>query len=158
MKKTIQYIFIITLVILAYQFTKNPNEEDSTGSLSWHVNFDNVLEEAQKSGKPILINFTGSDWCPYCIKLDEEVFAKKPFEDWAAKNAILFRCDFPRTIHQPDSIKQQNNSLAQKYGISGFPTVLLIDFKGNVLAKSGYQRGGSASWVASLNSQVQTKD
>ena len=158
MKKTLQYIAIIALVILAYQFTKTPNEEAAAGVLSWHINFDKALEEAQESGKSILINFTGSDWCPYCIKLDEEVFAKQPFEDWASKNAILFKCDFPRTIHQPDSIKKQNNALAQKYGISGFPTVLLIDSKGNVLAKSAYQRGGSASWVDSLNSQVNTNN
>ena len=147
-------IIILSCAIIAYQYFSTPNEEKGSGNLKWHENFEEVVAEADSTGKPILINFTGSDWCPYCIMLEKEVFSKMPFEKWAEKNAVLFKCDFPRKIHQPDSVKQQNNSLAQKYGIQGFPTVLLIDARGNILAQSGYESGGSASWVKSLKSQL----
>lgn len=154
MNPAIKVILILALVVVAYRFSKNPDEESADTHILWSENFNEVLVKAKESNKNILINFTGSDWCPYCIKLKTEVFSKKPFEKWASENVILFECDFPRNIKQPESIKQQNSSLAQKYGISGFPTVLLIDVNGNVLARSGYRRGGSASWVEFIASQL----
>ena len=154
MQNTLKLAALAALIFIVYQFTQKPSEEDSSGNSNWHLKVDKAFAEAKEKGKPVLVNFTGSDWCPYCIKLEDEVFAKKPFEDWAEENVILLKCDFPRSFQQPDSVKQQNNALAQKYGISGFPTVLLIDSTGNILARSGYLRGGSANWVEELKAQL----
>ncbi len=158
MKTAVNFILVLACLIIAYQFLKTPNEENATGHMLWSEDFNAALSKAKEQNKAILINFTGSDWCPFCVKLHNEVFSKKPFEKWAVENVILFECDFPRGIKQPDSIKQQNNALAQKYSISGFPTVLLIDSNGNVLARSGYQAGGSASWVESIKAQLKSKN
>lgn len=113
----------------------------------WLTDYEQARAEAGTSEKPILINFTGSDWCGWCIKLKDEVFHTAEFQEWAAENVILFEADFPRRKSLPAEMQQQNQALAQQYGIRGFPTLLLVDEKGKVLAKTGYVPGGPSAFI-----------
>jgi protein disulfide-isomerase len=116
--------------------------------IKWLTNYDEAVKQAKAEKKSILVDFTGSDWCPWCIKLHNEVFSQKDFETWAAKNVVLLELDFPRKTQLPDDLKKQNNDLLKKYKIKGFPTVLFLDTDGNVKGKSGYMQGGPAAWTA----------
>jgi protein disulfide-isomerase len=116
----------------------------------WSTDFDGALAQAKKEGKLALVDFTGSDWCGWCIKLDKEVFSQKEFKEYAKDNLILLSLDFPHEKHQTSKIKKQNEALQKKFGIEGFPTVLLLDADGNKIGETGYQEGGAAKYVEHL--------
>ncbi len=100
--------------------------------------------------KPILLDFTGSDWCGWCMKLDKEVFDKKEFKDYAKANLILVTVDFPHNVKQSKKLIAQNEALDKEYKVDGYPTIILIDAEGKVLGQTGYQEGGAAKYVESL--------
>ena len=116
----------------------------------WMDDFAAAKTAAKKEGKPILANFTGSDWCPWCMKLESEILEQKAFLDYAGGNLILFIADFPRQKNVPARVQKQNQELQEKYKIEGFPTVLLLDADGHVLGKTGYLRGGAEPFVTSV--------
>jgi protein disulfide-isomerase len=116
----------------------------------WGEDFEAAKAAAAKDKKPILVDFTGSDWCGWCIKLDEEVFSKKEFKAYAKENLILLKLDFPHEKHQSSKIKKQNGELAKKYAVSGYPSILLLDADGNQIGQTGYQDGGAAKYVEHL--------
>ncbi len=117
----------------------------------WKINFEEVKKQSEKNGRPILINFTGSDWCGWCIKLEKEVFSQDEFKKYAAENLVLLTVDFPRAKKLPDEIVKQNKELTEKYHVHGFPTILLIEADGSVIAKTGYQEGGVTVYVKHLS-------
>jgi protein disulfide-isomerase len=116
----------------------------------WLTDFEAAKKVSAESGKPILINFSGSDWCGWCIKLDNEVFAKPEFASYAKENLVLVHADFPRKKKQPKAEAAQNKALAATYGVQGFPTVLLVDATGKVIGTTGYRKGGAAAYVEHL--------
>ena len=116
---------------------------------TWLVSFDQAKRIAAETDRPILVDFTGSDWCGWCIKLDEEVFAKTEFAAWAKEQVVLLKLDFPNSFDLPQPLTAQNDTLAKAYGISGFPTILFLDATGQVLGKSGYEAGGPRNWIVS---------
>ena len=120
------------------------------GAVTWETSFDAAKKLAAEKKLPILADFSGSDWCGWCIKLDEEVFSQPAFGAFAKDSVVLFLADFPRRTPQSDELKKQNQQLAEKYGIEGFPTVLLLDADGKVLAQTGYEPGGAESYVKHL--------
>ncbi len=130
---------------------QEPIEDDSAvPALEWHTDFDAVLERAAREQRPILANFTGSDWCRWCILLDNQVFEKPEFQRYAQENLILFMADFPQKKAVPESVAAQNRALAERYGVRGFPTILLLDAKGQALAQTGYRKGGAEAYVQHL--------
>ncbi|MGH7162736.1 MAG: thioredoxin family protein [Planctomycetota bacterium] len=118
----------------------------------WLTDFKKAKEESKKSGRPILVDFTGSDWCGWCKKLKAEVFDTDAFRAWAAKNVILLEVDFPRGKQLPGKVKEQNEKLKGDYKISGYPTVLFLDHEERVLGQSGYRKGGPAEWTSNADS------
>tara|TARA_R110002096_G_scaffold14981_5_gene52864 strand:+ start:1853 stop:2707 length:855 start_codon:yes stop_codon:yes gene_type:complete len=125
---------------------------------SWLTDFEVAKATAKKEGKPILADFTGSDWCGWCIRLKEEVFSKEEFQKWAKKNVVLLELDFPRKTEISDELKKQNRGLAKKYGVRGYPTVLFLDAEGEVLGKSGYLKGGPGPWIAAAEKAIGNAD
>ncbi len=81
-------------------------------------NWEAVKARSVETGKPILANFTGSDWCPYCIKLEKEIFTTDEFKAWAKDNVILFEADYPKGKTLPPALEEQNMKLAQEYGVT----------------------------------------
>jgi len=126
----------------------------SNDNLNWEENLETALQKAKAENKAVLVNFTGSDWCQWCIKLSDEVFSKSEFEDYAEDNLILVRLDFPRSIEQSAETKLYNNQLAQRYGVQGFPTVLLFNSQGQMVLQTGYQPGGPVSYINHLKNSL----
>jgi len=124
------------------------NEDYQPGS--WAENWDYAISAAIELERPILINFTGSDWCVWCIRLKDEVFSKAEFSEYAEKNLVLLTLDFPRNIAQSDELKQQNSTLQRQFGIQGFPTIVLIDPTAKEIARTGYRPGGAVEYVKHL--------
>jgi thiol-disulfide isomerase/thioredoxin len=116
----------------------------------WLDDYDAAVASATASGRPILIDFTGSDWCPWCIKLHDEIFRTTEFTDWASSNVVLMIADFPHQLPQSDAVRTQNQDLQAKYHIRGYPTVLVLDSSGKVLGQSGYKDLGAKGWIADL--------
>jgi protein disulfide-isomerase len=116
----------------------------------WTEDFSIAIQRASDTQRAILINFTGSDWCGWCVRLDDEVFTKDSFIEFAYENLVLFKADFPRNITQTDELKAQNTRLAEKYGVRGFPTILLIDKDENQIARTGYVEGGAENYITHI--------
>jgi thiol-disulfide isomerase/thioredoxin len=114
----------------------------------WLTDWEKATAEAKRSNKPILINFTGSDWCGWCIRLKKEVFVTDTFKSWAAQNVILMEADFPRQKALPPNVATQNQQLSQRYQITGYPSILFVGADGNPLGpRYGYQEGGPEAWI-----------
>ncbi len=90
----------------------------------WGTDLDKALKDAKASKKSVLVEFTGSDWCPPCIKMRKTVFSKKEFVTKASEKFILVELDFP---NGDPKLAEKNEPLAQKYSVEGFPTVILLD-------------------------------
>ncbi|HBP19889.1 MAG TPA: hypothetical protein DEA08_19125 [Planctomycetes bacterium] len=114
---------------------------------TWTTSWQEAVAESKASGKVILADFTGSDWCGWCKRLHAEVFNTREFVAWAKERVILLELDFPSRKKQPDELKTQNEELQKRYGIEGFPTVLLLDAEGKILGRSGYLPGGPKAWI-----------
>lgn len=123
----------------------------------WLTDFEAAKKLAQEKNLPILADFSGSDWCGWCIKLDKEVFSQKVFKDYAKGNVVLFLADFPSKKKQDENLKKQNKKLSAEYKVKGFPTVLVLDAKGKVLAKTGYRRGGAEGYVEHIKGILKEK-
>jgi thioredoxin-related protein len=100
-----------------------------------------------------MLDFTGSDWCGWCIKLKKEVFSQEAFQEYAESELVLVELDFPRNKLQSDELKAQNQALAQKYGVRGFPTIILLSPEGELIARTGYRPGGAEAYVAHLKEE-----
>ncbi len=123
----------------------------------WLTSWDEAARKSKTTGKPILMNFTGSDWCGWCIKLKKEVFSTPEFQSWAAKKVVLLEVDFPRRTELDAKTLEQNKKLAEKFGIQGYPTIVFANAKGEQLGTSGYQEGGPAAWTKSAEQQMKKK-
>ena len=118
----------------------------------WQTDYAAALKQAAAENKHVLVDFSGSDWCGWCIKLDEEVFSKPEFIEYAKAKLICVLLDFPNSKPQTDEVKAQNKQLAEKYRIQGFPTVLILDPQGKLVKQTGYQRGGAAPYIEMIKS------
>lgn len=148
MKKIYLIAVLLTAVVIGC------SKGGSNDNLNWEENLETALQKAKAENKAVLVNFTGSDWCQWCIKLSDEVFSKSEFEDYAEDNLILVRLDFPRNIEQSAETKLYNNQLAQRYGVQGFPTILLFNSQGQMVLQTGYQPGGPVSYVEHLKNKL----
>ena len=131
----------------------------------WLTSVDEANAISVKTGKPIMANFTGSDWCGWCKKLRREVFDTPEFKKWAEENVVLLELDYPRSFQTPENIKQQNQQLQQIFGVRGYPTIWFFtlenDDKGqsnvNPLGKTGYVPGGPAAFIKVATEQMTAK-
>ena len=114
----------------------------------WLTSYPQALKLSAQTGKPVLADFTGSDWCTYCHMLDNEVFSKSAFKQWATKNVILLKLDYPRMTALPVNLKKQNTDLLKKYPVKGFPTIFFLNSTGKAVGMYGYDQGGPAHWTA----------
>ena len=130
----------------------SPNKNASNAQ--WLRSYEEAVELSKQSGKPILADFTGSNWCGYCVKLKKEVFDTPQFKAWAAENVVLLELDYPRPNRQADWIIQQNNMLRQRYEIDSYPSVLILNSSGSVIGSQGYMKGGPERWIAVANNTV----
>lgn len=116
----------------------------------WIENQAAGLQTARSGNKLVLMDFTGSDWCGWCKKLDREVFATPEFQEYARKNLVLVELDFPRQKPMAPETKKQNAELAQQYRVQGYPTIIVLNSAGKKVGELGYMEGGAKAFIAAL--------
>jgi protein disulfide-isomerase len=147
MKKIAIYVIAATLICsMAWA-------EDGT----WTSDFAKAKSVAAEKKLPILALFTGSDWCPWCKKLNGEVLSSDEFKAYAKDNVVLFMADFPRTTQLAKETVKQNQDLSDKYKVEGFPTVILLNAAGKELARTGYREGGGKAYVEYIKQLLKKK-
>lgn len=151
MKKVILLTVILFSVFLISSYSFEP------ATLVWETNFSSAVQKAKKEKKALLVNFTGSDWCGWCKKLDKEVFSQQKFIDYADQKLVCVKIDFPRAVKQTKEEKAQNQALAQKYRVEGLPSILLMDTNEKVLLQTGYQYGGVDNYINHLEPYIAKK-
>jgi thioredoxin-related protein len=118
----------------------------------WVTDFEKAKKTAATEGKDLLIDFTGSDWCGWCIRLRKEVFDLDAFKTAAPKNFVLVELDFPQDKSKlSKETQEQNSKLQQQFGIKGFPSIVLADAQGRPYAQTGYQPGGPEKYLPHLD-------
>ncbi len=138
--------FLATIIAMASLATISLGSETA-----WMTDFEAARDKAEKEDKPILMNFTGSDFCPPCIMLSKEVFDTEEFRKYAAENLVLMEVDFPKAKPQPESLQRQNAELARALQIQGYPTLYLITHDLKVITpRLGYYPGGAKVWIEGL--------
>ena len=149
---------LVTLLLIVGSFAAEAQE------LVWERDVNKALEISQKSKKPLLMFFTGSDWCGWCIRLQKEVLKTPEFATWAKDNVVLVELDFPRKNMMSPEIQNQNNQLQQLFEVRGYPTVWIVnaeikDGKTNFqkLGTTGYVAGGPEAWLAVANGILKNK-
>jgi protein disulfide-isomerase len=140
---------VIGSVVLAAVLLCGCNQKAVAADQSgiWKSDYDAALKQAAAENKYVLVDFSGSDWCGWCIKLDEEVFSKPEFIEYAKNNLICVMVDFPRGKELPKVQKDANQALLEKFKVEGFPTVLIFNPQGKLVKQTGYQRGGASGYV-----------
>lgn len=131
----------------------------------WYTNVEEAVKISEQTKKPILFFFTGSDWCGWCIRLQNEVFKTPEFAKWASEKVILVELDFPRRKALPEQIQAQNNELKNFFQVSGFPTVWLVNANKTAdnkitfkqLGRTGYVEGGPTAWLGGANQILANK-
>ena len=109
----------------------------------WTEDYAKAVEQAKAQKKNLLLDFTGSDWCGFCIKLDKEVFDTPKFKAFAKDNLVLVKVDFPHSKPQSPKVKKQNGELKEKFPFNGYPTVVILDPEGKELGRQGGYAPGS---------------
>jgi protein disulfide-isomerase len=119
----------------------------SVSAFGWHTDLGAAQTKAYAENRIVLINFTGSDWCGWCIRLKDEVFSKPEFAKFASDHLVLVEVDFPRKKPQTPAQKQANKALADKYFVQGYPTIVLLNSKGDKIGELGYMQGGPQTFI-----------
>lgn len=123
----------------------------AAAEVTWVTSLPDALRQAAAEDKAVLVDFTGSDWCGWCIRLKKEVFDQPEFAAFAQENLIMVELDFPRRKALPPALKEENERLAEKYGVEGFPTIFILDRSGKTLQKTGYMAGGAPNYIKELS-------
>jgi thioredoxin-related protein len=123
----------------------------------WTDDYEAARKQAAAEGKNLLIDFTGSDWCVWCVKLRKEVFEQPGFEA-ARDKFVLLELDYPKDKSRvTEAVSLQNTALLKKYPIKAYPTILLCDAAGKPFAATGYQPGGPEKYLPHLDSLLAKK-
>lgn len=116
----------------------------------WTEDFPAAFKKAGSEGRYLLVNFSGSDWCGWCIRLDREVFSTEEFEAYARDNLVCVLIDAPRKKQLPPEVHLQNEHLRAQFKVTGYPSIFLLDPSGRMIARTGYQPGGAAYYIQHL--------
>ena len=124
--KHLKLTFLFFLLIGLNTFYGQKDTLKKQEELVWYTDLMQANELSKSTHKPLFAFFTGSDWCVWCWKLQNDVFSKREFIDWAKKNVVLVELDFPRRKTLSPALTEQNNSLQQTFQVQGYPTIWLF--------------------------------
>ncbi|MDG2431491.1 thioredoxin family protein [Flavobacterium sp.] len=149
------------MLMVHSQSTSSAKQE---GNSIWYTDVKEAMVVSATKNKPLLLFFTGSDWCGWCIKLQTEVLKTPEFKKWAAENVVLVELDFPRKNLQTPEMQNQNAQIMQAFGVQGFPTIHIakavqkegqVNFQG--LGSTGYVPGGPTAFLEVTDGIIHTK-
>lgn len=142
------FIFLSMLLTSVFSLA---NADDGYNRISWQTNYDEAVRQSRSTSKPIVMLFTGSDWCTWCIKLEQESLNTAEFAQAAGNKFIFLKLDFPVGKSLPADLVAQNKQLQKRFGVSGFPTIVIIDPNQQVIGTTGYKPGGGRAYAAHLS-------
>lgn len=149
-------IFLALIISPAFAEMNGTSSMAHASQLRWHTKYSEALQVAKKENKPLLLFFTGSDWCGWCKKIESEVFADPEFVKMAGSRFVFVELDFPMNKMLPLDVADQNAQLKHKFGITGYPTIVIVNPDESFVAESGYRPGGGkayAEYLLSLTSK-----
>jgi protein disulfide-isomerase len=141
MKKTIPLLF----AVLFLACSPRPGQ-----AFEWRTDLAQAAADARQNQRLLLLDFSGSDWCGWCKKLDAEVFSQSAFQEYAASNLVAVLVDFPRRTQLDEKLQAQNERLLQHFRVEGFPTILLFNPEGELVGQLGYQPGGPDVFIQAI--------
>ena len=122
---------VVTFSVLGAELSKSVPK-------GWDEDFEAGKATAEKSGKLILLVFSGSDWCPWCVKMEKEIYSDKKFISGAKKKYVLLMIDNPRDKSVLSSLAaKQNSELTRKYNVRGFPSTVIVRPSGEEVERFG---------------------
>jgi protein disulfide-isomerase len=157
-----RYLQRFGLALLGFSFACGLHAADAQPSvpekvpLVWSSDYPAALKQSAKEGRPVLLDFTGSDWCIWCHRLDAEIFDQPAFREYAKQSLILVEVDFPRRKQLSKELITQNFSLQAEFRVEGYPTIVVVDSTGKELGRLGYMEGGAKTFVRSLQRLLKT--
>jgi protein disulfide-isomerase len=122
----------------------------AAAELNWLTDLPKAQAQAKTDNKLVMMDFTGSDWCRWCIKLNREVFSQPEFAEYASKNLVLVEVDFPKDKKQSAELAKANEALQEKYKVESYPTILVLNSAGKKVGELSYQPGGPKAFIAAL--------
>ena len=125
--------------------------QSHAAELNWGTDLTKAMAQAKAEKKMVLLDFTGSDWCGWCIKFDKETLSTDKFAAYAKTHLVLVMLDFPNHKPQSAELKAANAALQKKYEVEGFPTFVLLNADGKEIGRQrGYLAGGPDAFIAKL--------
>lgn len=113
------------------------------------TSWDDIKAKAASENKPIVLEFTGSDWCPPCMMMNKEVFSTDAFKKYADSDIVFVKLDFPRKTELPADEKARNDAMAEQFSVEAFPTIVVLDSTGKEIARNvGFMRGGPDAFIS----------
>ncbi len=152
--KNAMSMLTVTLGFIAATACAAESAPDLAVPKGFTTDVDAAMKRAAARGVRTLVLFTGSDWCVWCKKLAEEVLSTPEFLASATGKYELACCDFPSGRRLPDALKRRNEALKERYGVTAFPTVAVLDVRGNLETKLSYKNGGAEKWLAYAESEI----
>jgi thioredoxin-related protein len=140
-------ILFVLLLAATFTFAQDAYKAHQEG---WLVDLEEAYKKSQETGKPIMANFTGSDWCGWCKRLSAAVFVKPEFKKWADENVVLLELDFPRRKQLPQNIREQNQSLQQSFKVRGYPTIWVFNLDKDAAGKYSIEALGKTGYRPSV--------
>ncbi len=117
--------------------------ETTSSGINWTYNYDQAASQAKNTGKPMLLFFTGTGWCSWCTKLENEVLDTAEFGRLVGDKFIFVKLDFPMS----QMIDPRNKQLQQQFDVKGYPTIIILDKDGQRIGSSGYRPGGARAYA-----------
>lgn len=150
-----KHSFLAILMLLVVSVSAYADPAPSGGRVNWQTNYEEAVRLSKSSSKPIILFFTGSDWCGWCKKLDQEALHTQEFADAVGDKFIFVLLDFPLNSTLPQEITTQNKRLQKQFGIEGFPTLVILDSQQNKIGSAGYRAGGGKAYAQFLQKIVE---
>lgn len=150
-----KFLFTLCAALSLVSYKVYSDSQIGTASIKWQTNYEQAVQESNTTSRPLILFFTGSDWCGWCNKLDEEAFETTAFAEAAGNKFVFVKLDFPLYSPQNPQLKTQNKQLQQKFDVRSFPTVIIVDPKQNQqIGITGYRPGGGQSFADHLIKMV----
>lgn len=121
--------------------------------VQWETNVDAGIQKAQKVSKPTLILFTGSDWCTWCVRLEQEVLNQPAFAQAMQDRVVFVKADFPDPS-EAAIMRSPNKAAMDRYGVEAFPTFVAVDAQGRKLFTMGYLKGGPDNYAREIQNRL----
>ncbi len=149
-------LLCFTQVVSAQNANMMPQQmQQSQTKMQWYTNYREAVAMAKKQNKRLLLFFTGSDWCGWCKKMNQEILSSPDFIQAVGNDFVFVEVDFPMNKQLPADLAQQNATLKQKYGVTGYPTIVILDANENFVGESGYRPGGGKAYAEYIKQWVQ---